>query len=105
MGIHKLHLTGNVYDLNDVADFPGVYFAAQAGAIWLKNSKGVSLRLKSDYSQGIALLYYCGWVLLLVGIIIGGYYCGSVVPARIAARTTLPQDWFGFAPVTTLLQG
>jgi len=64
VGIHKLHLTGDVYDLNDVADFPGVYFAAQAGAtlgnagvgaIWLKNSKGVSLHLKSSGSQGIAL--------------------------------------------------
>ena len=64
VGIHKLHMVGDVYDLNDVADFPGVYFAAQAGvtlgnagvgAIWLKNSKGVSLHLKSSDPQGIAL--------------------------------------------------
>jgi len=32
LGIHKIHMTGDVYDLNDVADFPGVYFVAEAGA-------------------------------------------------------------------------
>lgn len=31
LGMHKIHLVGDVYDLNDVADFPGVYFSAQAG--------------------------------------------------------------------------
>ena len=64
VGIHKIHLVGDVYDLNDVADFPGVYFAAQAGAtlgdagvgaIWLKNSNGVRLKLKSSDEKGIAL--------------------------------------------------
>ena len=64
VGIHKTHLVGDVYDLNDVADFPGVYFAAEAGAtlgdagkgdFWLKNSKGVKLKLKSSKAEGIAL--------------------------------------------------
>ena len=64
VGIHKIHLVGDVYDLNDVADFPGVYLAAQAGAtlgdagvgaIWLKNSNGVRLKLKSSDEKGIAL--------------------------------------------------
>jgi len=64
LGIHKIHMTGDVYDLNDVADFPGVYFVAEAGAtlgdsgtaaIWLKNSKGVSLHMKTSEAKGIAL--------------------------------------------------
>ena len=64
LGIHKIHMTGDVYDLNDVADFPGVYFVAEAGvtlgdsgtaAIWLKNSKGVALHMKTSEAKGIAL--------------------------------------------------
>lgn len=64
VGIHKIHLVGNVYELNNVADFAGVYFAAQAGVtlgnagkqgLWLKNDKGVTLHLKSSDEKGIAL--------------------------------------------------
>ena len=64
LGIHKIHMTGDVYDLNDVADFPGVYFVAEAGAtlgdsgtaaIWLKNSNGVTLHMKTSEAKGIAL--------------------------------------------------
>jgi len=64
LGVHKIHLVGDVYHLKDVADFPGVYFAAQAGVtlgdagkqgLWLKNSKGVTLHLKSSKAAGIAL--------------------------------------------------
>ena len=64
LGIHKIHLVGDVYDLKDVADFPGVYFVAQAGVtlgdagkqgLWLKNSKGVTLYLKSSKAEGMAL--------------------------------------------------
>ena len=64
LGIHKIHLVGDVYNLLDVADFPGIYFAAQAGAtlgdatkqgIWLKNSKGVKLKLRSSGASGVAL--------------------------------------------------
>ena len=64
LGIHKIHLVGDVYNLLDVADFPGVYFSAQAGAtlgdatkqaIWLKNSKGVKMKLKSSGASGVAL--------------------------------------------------
>jgi hypothetical protein len=63
-GVHKLELTGDVYDLEDVADFPGVYAEAEVGFtvadackgdFWLQNDKGVKLRLKSPESQGIAL--------------------------------------------------
>jgi hypothetical protein len=64
LGMHKIHLVGDVYDLNDVADFHGIYFSAQAGitlgdvgkqGLWLKNSKGVTLHLKSSGAEGIAL--------------------------------------------------
>jgi hypothetical protein len=51
-----------------VADFPGVYFVAEAGAtlgdsgtaaIWLKNSKGVTLHMKTSEAKGIALSSPC----------------------------------------------
>jgi hypothetical protein len=64
LGVQKVHMEGEVYDLNDIADFPGVYFVAEAGAtlgnsgtaaIWLKNSKGVALHMKTSEAKGIAL--------------------------------------------------
>lgn len=63
-GVHKIKMTGDVWDLNDVADFPGVYAEAEVGYtaadagkgdFWMKNDKGVKLRLKSPESKGIAL--------------------------------------------------
>ncbi len=63
-GVHKVKLDGDVYDLNDIADFEGAYAAAEVGFtvadkgkgdFWLKNDKGVKLRLKSPESKGIAL--------------------------------------------------
>jgi hypothetical protein len=62
IGIHKVMLTGDVYHLNDIKDFSGVYFAAEAGitvvkgvgGFWLKNSKGVTLHLTSE-TEGLAL--------------------------------------------------
>jgi len=63
-GVHKVKLSGEVYDLDDIADFAGVYAAAEAGFtvgdagkgdFWLKNDKGVRLRLKSPASEGVAL--------------------------------------------------
>lgn len=62
MGIHKVHMVGDVYHLNEVKDFPGVYVAAEAGitvvkgkgGIWLKNDKGVVLHLKAS-AKGLAL--------------------------------------------------
>ena len=64
IGVHQIHMTGEVYHLNDIADFPGVYFQAEAGvtggkkgagAAWVKNSKGVSLHLKTSKEEGLAL--------------------------------------------------
>ena len=64
IGAHRIYMTGEVYHLNDIADFPGVYFQAEAGATagkkgagaaWLKNSNGVSLHLKTSKEEGIAL--------------------------------------------------
>lgn len=62
IGIHKIHLVGDVYHLNDVKDFPGVYFVAEAGVtvvkgkggLSMKNDKGVVLKLRSS-QEGIAL--------------------------------------------------
>ena len=63
-GIHKIKLTGDVFELNNIADFAGVYAAAEVGFtvgdagkgdFWMKNDKGVKLRLKSPKSEGIAL--------------------------------------------------
>ena len=62
IGIHKVHLTGDVYKLNNVADFAGTYFVAEAGitvikgagGFWFKNSKGVTLHLKAS-AEGVAL--------------------------------------------------
>jgi hypothetical protein len=62
-GIHKVKLTGDVYGLDNVDDFAGIYGVAEAGAtlgnaskgdIVMKNDKGVVLHLKSA-AQGIAL--------------------------------------------------
>lgn len=62
IGVHKLKVTGEVYDLTDVDDFSGMYVDFEAGAtlvegasgMWLKNKKGVTLHLKSQ-NEGVAL--------------------------------------------------
>jgi hypothetical protein len=63
-GAHKVKLDGDVWEMRDVADFPGVYAEAEVGFtvadagkgdFWLKNDKGVYLRLRSPKSKGIAL--------------------------------------------------
>jgi hypothetical protein len=62
-GVAKVKLTGDVYQLNDVADFPGVYGVAEAGVVAakagkgdfvMKNDKGVVLHLKAA-DKGLAL--------------------------------------------------
>ena len=62
-GIHKVRLTGDVYNLENAEDFAGVYGVAEAGVTLgnaskgdtvMKNDKGVVLHLKSA-AQGIAL--------------------------------------------------
>lgn len=62
-GIHKVKLTGDVYNLENAEDFAGVYGVAEAGVTLgnaskgdtvMKNDKGVVLHLKSA-AQGIAL--------------------------------------------------
>lgn len=62
VGVHKLELTGDVYDLHKASDLDGVYFVAEAGAtlikgkggFWLKNDKGVTIHLKAS-AEGVAL--------------------------------------------------
>jgi hypothetical protein len=62
-GVHKVKLSGDVYDLENADDFAGVYGVAEAGVTLgnaskgdtvMKNDKGVVLHLKSA-AQGIAL--------------------------------------------------
>ena len=62
-GVTKMKLTGDVYHLNDIADFPGGYAVAEAGLVVAKvgkgdvvmrNDKGVVLHLKAA-DTGLAL--------------------------------------------------
>ena len=62
LGVHKIHLRGDVYGLTDIADFAGTYFEAQAGitvvkgkgGLWMGNNKGVTIHLKGK-ADGLAL--------------------------------------------------
>jgi hypothetical protein len=63
IGVSRITATGTVYDLKDVAHFPGAYVQARAGfaigeasagKLWLKNSHGVVLELKAE-REGLAL--------------------------------------------------
>lgn len=63
IGITKLEATGTVYNLNDRADFSGVYSQLRSGItvgdqgngkLWLKNGAGVILKLRGA-SKGIGL--------------------------------------------------
>jgi hypothetical protein len=62
-GVNKVKLTGDVYDLENVEDFAGVYAVAEAGITLvqgsqgdfvMKNDKGVILHLKGA-AAGLAL--------------------------------------------------
>ena len=62
-GISKIEAQGNVYDLKQLADFPGAYVQGRYGAVvgnkstgelWLTNTNGVSLSLNAK-RQGLAL--------------------------------------------------
>ena len=62
-GVHKVKLSGDVYNLENANDFAGLYGVAEAGVTLgnsskgdtvMKNDKGVILHLKSA-AQGIAL--------------------------------------------------
>jgi hypothetical protein len=62
IGVHKISVTGHVYNLDNLEDFPGNYFEGRAGitvgkgvgGLWLTNSKGVTLHLKT-HAEGLAL--------------------------------------------------
>lgn len=62
IGIHKEDMHGDVYRLENLDDFDGVYFVAEAGltiakgvgGLWLKNDKGVVMHLKAK-GEGLAL--------------------------------------------------
>lgn len=62
VGVSKIEAAGFVYDLKDIAKFPGTYTAFSAGAaavagageIYLKNENGVIMKLAST-SKGLQL--------------------------------------------------
>jgi hypothetical protein len=63
IGLSKMKATGNVYNLKDVAYFPGAYLQLRTGIVvgdlsrgklWLKNSHGVVLELWTE-RRGLAL--------------------------------------------------
>ena len=62
-GVSKITATGTVYNLDELAHFPGAYAQGRygmaigdksTGKLWLKNSHGVVLELHAD-RQGLAL--------------------------------------------------
>jgi hypothetical protein len=63
IGVSKMEAVGTVYNLANVADFPGAYVQARyglavgslsSGELWLQNTRGVALRLKAKRT-GLAL--------------------------------------------------
>ena len=67
VGVQKVHITGDVYHLEKLKDFPGHYVELEAnaavikgkGGLWLKNKKGVTLNLKSN-NEGLMLSLSAG---------------------------------------------
>jgi hypothetical protein len=63
MGIAGMTLVGDVYRLNRLEDFAGLYGEVEAGltvvkgkgGLWLKNDKGVQLNLRVKESRGLQL--------------------------------------------------
>jgi hypothetical protein len=63
IGVTRLRASGNVYNLNSLGQFPGVYGAARTGhaagdngkgKLWLKNGDGVVLELRG-ITEGVGL--------------------------------------------------
>jgi hypothetical protein len=62
-GVSKMEAVGEVYDLQNINQFPGAYGQARYGVVagssnngelWLKNEQGVAIHLKTK-RQGLAL--------------------------------------------------
>jgi len=61
-GVQKLSAVGHVYNLNNIADFPGGYSEARAGitvakgvgGLYIRNDNGVEIKLKT-HAEGVAL--------------------------------------------------
>ncbi len=63
IGVSKMEAHGTVYNLRNLADFPGGYFQARyglaigqlsSGELWLENARGVAIYLKAKRT-GLAL--------------------------------------------------
>jgi hypothetical protein len=61
-GVQKISATGEVYRLNNIADFPGGYSELRGGitlgkgvgGLYVRNDKGVIIKLKT-HAEGVAL--------------------------------------------------
>ena len=61
-GVQKLSGVGHVYNLNDIADFPGSYSEARGGitvakglgGLYIRNDKGVVIEMRT-HAEGVAL--------------------------------------------------
>ncbi|WP_243310291.1 hypothetical protein [Fundidesulfovibrio agrisoli] len=73
-GVSKVSAVGEVYNLKKLEDFPGAYFQARAGyaagdgkgVLWLENSNGVVLKLRTK-TKGLALSLGADGLLLEMG--------------------------------------
>ena len=62
LGVTSVEAEGEVFGLNTLADFPGVYVQGEAdyalgggeGILWLRNTRGVTMRLRSR-TKGVSL--------------------------------------------------
>ncbi|WP_243367127.1 hypothetical protein [Fundidesulfovibrio soli] len=74
LGVSKVTAEGEVYNLSKLEDFPGAYFQARAGyaagdgkgVLWLENSNGVVLKLRTK-TKGLALTLGVDGLLLEMG--------------------------------------
>lgn len=62
LGFTRVEAEGEIYNLSNIDDFPGTYFQGSydwaagsgEGVLWLKNTKGVFMKLRSK-SKGVSL--------------------------------------------------
>jgi len=74
LGVSKVTAAGEVYNLKKIEDFPGAFFQARAGyaagdgkgVLWLENSNGVVLKLRTK-TKGLALNLGVDGLLLEMG--------------------------------------
>jgi hypothetical protein len=77
-GIGETRMSGEVYGLTKLEDFPGTYSKSTAGisavvgggGVWLENGKGVKMHLKAE-STGVGINISVGTVEVKMGMVDG----------------------------------